>query len=580
MKQLNIFYLACLSLALFATACNSDCDYECNVDGDFECPTIDGDTDQSEAETEDGDIETTDGDADAELTETTEEDLEQEIAEWQIPDSLPIEFTRADVGEELSDAEITAFTKKLTGAWKDIGYFNWILWTSHGMHESNEAGALDYKLYWQDTWAEKAGDKVTFHHTGGADNLTLRTSKVLNQAISGYLASGDEKMGRIVEQYSKGLVALFKGMVWGNEDPAIETIMARAIFTTNHEYVEDGKSTAIDYDPVKQEVVYSWNASTIPVTGNPYWEGTWARTMRSKDDVPHLYRSIPYLELAARDAKDENVKAAAQQALEYVKGFAKDIVDHGYLIRTKEGGDAFVPIEKLTEGGQPIYKDLASFINFDIEGMPDGECNAKLTSAILSYQDELGLDCKDGFSPVFEPVAVPTHYFNLAIINYFHLSVITNMMTYGLMDQLEPLMKGLEVRVNKLMYDEPYRTSIGAYERLEYNSDMAAFLVAAGAAGLPLTSDEARLIHDLYSKSVDHYSAWPNWDLWDASVADGRQDYKPTRDVLEDGVHVSTVVRPEEFTFLMEYCYSPFKNESGVKLVDCDVVLDPSRWGE
>jgi hypothetical protein len=32
-------------------------------------------------------------------------------------------------------------------------------------------------------------------------------------------------------------------------------------------------------------------------------------------------------------------------------------------------------------------------------------------------------------------------------------------------------------------------------------------------------------------------------------------------------------------TYILEYCYSPFRNEAGAKLVDCEVVADPARWG-
>jgi hypothetical protein len=32
--------------------------------------------------------------------------------------------------------------------------------------------------------------------------------------------------------------------------------------------------------------------------------------------------------------------------------------------------------------------------------------------------------------------------------------------------------------------------------------------------------------------------------------------------------------------FFLEYCYSPFKDPAGAPFIDCDVVADPSRWGE
>ncbi|HSA23431.1 MAG TPA: hypothetical protein P5076_18375, partial [Myxococcota bacterium] len=44
-----------------------------------------------------------------------------------LPDELPIVFTRPDVGTPLTGAEVTDFTRKLTGFWKDRGYWDWVL---------------------------------------------------------------------------------------------------------------------------------------------------------------------------------------------------------------------------------------------------------------------------------------------------------------------------------------------------------------------------------------------------------------------------------------------------------------------
>jgi len=32
--------------------------------------------------------------------------------------------------------------------------------------------------------------------------------------------------------------------------------------------------------------------------------------------------------------------------------------------------------------------------------------------------------------------------------------------------------------------------------------------------------------------------------------------------------------------YVLSYCWSPFKNPAGAAIVDCDIVNDPSRWGE
>ncbi|RME24322.1 MAG: hypothetical protein D6806_09780 [Deltaproteobacteria bacterium] len=482
-----------------------------------------------------------------------------------IPDTLPFVFTREDSSQPPTEQETAAFTRKITGFWKDIDYFGWALWHAHGLHASYSPDMPEYGLWWQDTKAVKSGDLVTFVHYGGADNLEIRTSKVLAQAISLYLSSGDDVAGRLGELYCKGIVALFQGMLWGPDDPNIY-VTARAIFTHNHEYTDRfGHRVAVDYDPVKKEK-YDWNAHTVPNPSNPVFGSIWVRNMRSKDDLPHLFRVAPLMLRAARDAKDPAIRDAALVAWQYMQGFARDIVDHGYMIRTKEDGRCYVPTE---EENPDAYKDLATFVNFE-NLIPNAECNPKLTSALLGYGDPMGNDCGNGISTQYEDVATQVHYFNYAIVRYFHLTAILHAILNGQNTIALKLLEGLVERVEAMESDDAERA-----EHMEWDADAASFLLAAGAAGLPLTGDEARLIQQRYSMAVDHYRQYKYWDLYDSSVPDGEYDYKPSRDAA-DTKHV----RPEEMAYLIEYCYSPFRNPAGVDPVDCDVVLSPARWGE
>jgi hypothetical protein len=296
----------------------------------------------------------------------------------------------------------------------------------------------------------------------------------------------------------------------------------------------------------------------VPNPKNPYFGSIWIRNMRSKDDVPHIFRIYPLLLRVAQDTQDEEVRAAAQDAVDHLRAFARDIVDNGYRIRTMEDGVAYVPTE-----------DLASFVQYD-SLVPNAECNAKLTTALIAERTPLGIDCGLGISPTYEDIAASIHYFNLAIIRFFHLAAITNALVTRQNGVAQELLDGLVQRADVMMADQESKL-----EHPEWDADVASFLVAAAASGLPLTAAEVRHVQDVLSASADFFAPWPYWDLWDASVPDGEYDYLPSRDGAE-GVYV----RPEELTFLMQYCASPWKNPSTVELVDCDLVLDPSRWGQ
>lgn len=489
---------------------------------------------------------------------------------------MPWEVTREDEGEPLSPEEITAFTKKITGFWKDSGYFNWVWWTSHGLSATYDTSMPDYKLWWQDTQASKVGNTVVFTHTGGADNLTLRTCKVLSNAMAGYMLSGDEMFRRIVVAYSKGLVALSQGMEWGANDP-VKYLQARAVFNHNHSYeLEGGRFVKVDYDPVKQGIVESWNAHTIPNDSNPYYGEIWLRTMRSKDDVPHMFRTIPLLMNLSENAEDAEVREWTGKALEYLTGFAKDIVDQGYQIRTKDiDGEAFIPLDDTGR-----VKDLASFVVFDII-FENAECNQKLSTSLIAYGEPLEIECGSGGRNDYEYVATAGHYFNYAIVRYFHMSSIAMAIVDEYYDVAEQLLAGLFERADRWMNPDEEELKD---EHPEWDADVATHLLASATVGLPLKSSEARHIVKWYSASADHYAAWDKWDPWDSSLPDGDFEYKPDRNGYavpgdpESGA--VTYIRPTEIPYLLEYCFSPYRNPNGAELVDCDVIADPSRWGE
>ncbi|MDP8256805.1 MAG: formylglycine-generating enzyme family protein [Candidatus Alcyoniella australis] len=484
-------------------------------------------------------------------------------ATLDLPRSLPFEYTREPAGIPPSQAEINEFTREITAFWADTDYFNWNYWLSHGMHASNPNGTPDYKLYWQDFVVQKQGDLVTFEHTGNADNIMIRTGKLFNNTAALYLETGDPELGALLEQLCKGVVALFWGFQWTEDDPE-PYLMPRAHFTEDHSYVENGKDVAVTYDGSKHTST-DWNGRSFPNDYNPYWEGVWVRSMRSKDDVPHIYRMIPWLMYLIQDAPDESVREQAAEALDYLQRFARDIVDTGYYIRSKdEQGNEMLPLNLDNN----MVADLASFVIY--EGLdPNAECNPKLSSALIGYGSALDVSCGNGIGEIYEWVATNGHYFNYAIIRYFHVATVTNALINGEDEVAYWLISGLERRADE------YMAGNGNWQdAADWDADLAAYLLIAGAAGLPLTAQEARFVIEQYSLSAQHYATWPYWNMYDPSIPDGQYRYAPDR--AAEGYRV---LRSTEVEYLIEYCASPFKNPASVDPVDCDAVLDPTQWG-
>jgi hypothetical protein len=267
----------------------------------------------------------------------------------------------------------------------------------------------------------------------------------------------------------------------------------------------------------------------------------------------------------AQDGADESTREAAAKALQYLQNFARDVVDSGYTIRTKElGGNQQVPVDENN-----MVLDLASFVFYE-RLVPSAECTGKLSSALIGYQSPLDVDCGNGIGWLYELVATWGHYYNYEIVRYFHVASLYNALMVGANDTAYALMEGMVDRVNYFMYDDPNQAA-----HAEWFADGVPFLVAAAATGFPLTSEEARTVADEYSLSADYYSTWAYWDPWDPSVPEGAVPLTPDRSAPG-----GPAVPWDGMLFLLEYCYSPLVNPATAPLVDCDVVRDPAQWGE
>jgi hypothetical protein len=477
-----------------------------------------------------------------------------------LPLALPFEYTRPDKGTPLSAEEIADVTTRLTGFWAQIDYFNWVYETCHGMDEST--GFPDYLIWWHDVDAVKEGDTVTFRHNpayGGSHNNAVPTAVVLLGAIGGYLSTGDQAMGRIVEQFVKSFTALQKGFVYDENDP-IDFIVARNIISFNHEFVmPNGKKKAVDYTPWYFEY-QGWNADRYNYPNNPTYGDVWVTTMRSKDDVPYIFRVAAWLPYIIELSDDDEIKQAAQEAYEYAVKFAKDIVDQGYFIRSKDkDGNAIIPDQ-----------DLASFVDF-VDLIPDAECDARLASALMGYGEPLDNACGSGQGSLYDDVAGDMHYFNYAIVDHFHLAAIHLALVTKQDEMAKELLAGFATRVER--YLDPNSGWLGQNDE-SWQRDIALLLLKGATLGLPLTSEEARLVQQFHAQAVDIYELFPNWDLWDPSVPDGTYDFRKGF----HPAHTPEAIKIEDMVFILEYCWSPFKNPASARFVDCDTVNTVSTW--
>ncbi len=489
-------------------------------------------------------------------------DVEVATTPGGLPFSLPFVYERAAVGAPPTAQDIADTTAAVTQFWKDIDYFTWATDTSSGMHAST--GFPDYLIWWHDKVAVKAGDTVTFRASaadGGSHNNAVPTSVVLASALSGHLLGGDEAMRFATEQYLKSFIACQRGFVFDANDP-VDWLISRHIVGRNHSYtLPSGRKKAVEYD--EWYFAYTgWNADRFHYPDNPTWGDIWVTNKRSKDDIPYLWRVGAWLPYLVELSKDETVRAVAADAYDLLKKGAKDIVDSGWKIRTKDAeGKIFIP----------ETEDLASFVAYT-DLIPDAECDGRLSTALMGYGDTRDQDCGSGQGSLYDDFAATGHFFNYDIIVHFHEVAVLLALTTGHREEARALLEGLATRLDR--YQDPASSEPGRSEEA-WERHVATWLLRAAVVGLPLTAAEARLVQKYHLQSVASYREFKNWDLWDASVPDGVYSFR-------DGFHPG--YRPdsfqiEDFATLLEYCWSPFKNPAGVPFVDCDVVKDPARWG-
>ena len=165
-----------------------------------------------------------------------------------------------------------------------------------------------------------------------------------------------------------------------------------------------------------------------------------------------------------------------------------------------------------------------------------------MTISLLGYGENKGIHWGDGDGGLYERIAVSRHYYNYKIINGFHMTAILHAFNSGEDDIAEALLRGLQKRAEKLMKSDMTR------------SDLAVFLLKAASVGLSLSQEQVKVIRDEFLKAINYYRKFSRWDLRDENVPDGTYGpiggYKPFR---ED------IIRIEELGFLLEYCYSPYK---------------------
>ncbi|HOH76560.1 MAG TPA: hypothetical protein PLB35_04840 [Myxococcota bacterium] len=494
-----------------------------------------------------------------------------------LPETLALEFTRPDEGDPVSQADIDAFTRKVMRFLRDVKYFDYVLYTTHGVDAST--GKRDFQ-FWYNERMRKEGDLVTFYHpvnmTDGGHNLHIPMSKLLGNLMAAYMLTGDATAGLAVEKLCKGFSASMLGMVHDENDD-LPHLMTRNVVMMAHEFTtHDGKRKAVD--PSGWYSAYErWNCDRYQITENPYWGEVWVTNLRSKDDVPHILQMIPNLRYLVETAPAGATLDACTETLTLLEAFTKDIVDHDYRIRTKDfDGTLYEPGYTGDAETDQNQGDIGSFTYWR-DFIPMAECNARRASMLIAYKKPGEESCGRGEPNDYDDIAFMNNGYNKRICQFFHLAHIANALVNHDNGEAALLLDGMAERIAEDWALAPNQDKIQVDD---YTRNVALLAAQASVFGYPLTSAEVRLIHTYYGRTPDKIADWPYWDPWAETVPQGDLGaYRPP-DCEGEGDAKLCWTRIEDMGALWEYCWSPLKNPTGRQWVNCDIVRDPESWDD
>jgi len=344
-----------------------------------------------------------------------------------LPEALPFAFTRTDTGTPLSADEVAAFTRKMLGFLRQVRYFDYVLYTTHGVDAST--GKRDWQ-FWYNERFRKEGDLVTFYHpvnlTDGGHNLHIPMSHVLGDVLAASLVTGDASATLAATQLCKGMTASMLGMVHDADDPLPHLMARNVVPAWNQEFTtHDGKRKAVDTSGW-WSAYPRWNCSRFHYADNPHWGAMWITNLRSKDDVPHIFQAVPVLRYAVEQSVDTALKTACGETLSMLTAFAKDIVDSDYRIRTKDvDGNVFIPGYTGDTALDSKSGDISSFTWWR-DLIPNGECNARRGAELIGYHHPIVEDCGRGEPNEYDDLAFHSNSYNKKICRFFHLSHLAN----------------------------------------------------------------------------------------------------------------------------------------------------------
>lgn len=461
------------------------------------------------------------------------------------PSSLPVSFTRPDVGAPLTQAELDAATDKLVALLTDTRWVDVVDERVHGWPQTSPG-------YWYGTWwsgvtVTKQAGKVTYKHgADGADNNGIRTAPYLEGACYAHLLWGKPKTAELVRRMARGYSSWALAMKRSATDTA-PTLLARALYPASVTSTEGGRNLFIDYalDRPGQD-----NPATeyVHLASNPTFGDVWIKNKRSKDDIGQIFRSIAQIQ-ACVPRLDAAGQADLAETTSLHTSWAMQVESAGWSIATLDkNANVYTP---------PFTETLAHY-----ELIDNVECPGALALRLLGHGDPGSLSCGSGISNTEKLFGSQMKNSVKQILRTHHEAALAMALRTKQTGPALALLQGLSERVDG---DLAAASSASPPANVSPD-DVVALLLHAANAGVPLTSNEVRWVHSRIEAAWTSYRAPGNattYAVFDASTPDGTYPFEPAG----SGMSFSDI------GLVLGSCASPYRNPTGRPIVDCKRLL-------
>lgn len=457
------------------------------------------------------------------------------------PTSLPVTYTRPDVGTPLTQAEIDAATDSLATLLRGTHYFDVVDERIHGWPEGDGGMGFFWGEWWSGVTLTKDGGVVTYTHpTDGSDNDGLRTAPLLEAACYARLMWGTPLAEDLIRRLTRGFSADALAMVRSASDTA-GTMLARTHYGPDFVSTDHGRTLVVNMSADRPGV--NGTSDYVNLPQNPTFGNIWIKNNRSKDDMGHVFRAIIQSQACAAYVSPD-AQADLAQTVQLYAAYSRQVEAAGWGIATLDtNAQVLLP---------PKTSSLAwYFLTGNVE------CPGALMMALLGDGAPGALACDNGISLLETIGSSLVKNSNEQILRSSQEAAVNaSFYTPGQAGPGLTLLQGLATRVENGIAE------VAAGTTGVNPSDIAALILHAANAGLPLTSLEVRYVYGQLALASQAFLApanLPTYVVFDPATPDGTYAYEPPGAGFDFG----------DLGLLLGQCAAPYRNPSTRTMFDC-----------